>query len=149
MPFGWTDKLLKWSKLIATGCRYVSRLGDRQHKVTGREHRNLQLADRCWHFLASPLGRVGSSCHIGCWGNGEVAESLLSHGFDDCWWCLENWFTCRLRDRRRDDTRSDPSHELLGIFNKICWQGETRHTLPCCHPIRRKQKDKHISLYKQ
>ena len=45
--------------------------------------------------------------------------------------------------------RSDPSHELLGIFNKTCQQGETRHTLPCFHPIRRKQKDKHISLYKQ
>src|SRR6185503_379022 len=36
-----------------------------------------------------------------------------------------------------------------GIFNEICRQGETRHTLPCFHPIRRKQKDKHISLYKQ
>ena len=36
-----------------------------------------------------------------------------------------------------------------GFSTKFCRQGETRHTLPCFHPIRRKQKDKRISLYKQ
>ena len=33
-----------------------------------------------------------------------------------------------------------------GFLTKICRQGETKHTLPYFHPIRRKQKDKHISL---
>ena len=67
-------------------------------------------------------------------------ESHLSHGFGCCCWCLESLFACRQRELRRDDTRSDPSHELLGIFSEVCRQGETSHTLPCFHPIKRKQK---------
>ena len=67
-------------------------------------------------------------------------ESLLSHGFGCCCWCLKSWLACRQRELRRDDARSDPSHELLGIFHKVGRQGETSHTLPCFHPIRRKQK---------
>ena len=74
------------------------------------------------------------------WGDGEVAESLLSHGFGCCCWCLKSWLACRQWELRRDDARSDPSHELLEIFNKVCQQGETSHTLPCFHPFRRKQK---------
>ena len=67
-------------------------------------------------------------------------ESLLSHGFGCCCWCLKRWLACRQQELRRDDARSDPSHELLEIFNKVCQQGETSHTLPCFQPIRRKQK---------
>jgi hypothetical protein len=47
---------------------------------------------------------------------------------------------------RRNDVRSDSSHKLLWIFNEVCRQGETSHTLPCFHPAGENKSN--VSLYK-
>jgi hypothetical protein len=46
-------------------------------------------------------------------------KSLFSHGLRRRW-CFNDWFGCRENDLRRDDVKSDPSHKLLWIFNKVC-----------------------------
>ena len=87
-----------------------------------------------------PNINIGSSRHISGGEDGKVAKGLLSHEFGCRCQCLKSQFACRQQDLGRDDARSDPSHELLGIFNEVCWQGKISHTLHYFHPIKRKQK---------
>ena len=98
--------------------------------------------------FTSPTSTLGPVAILAAEGT-EKSRRVFSAMSSEINRALGSWLSCRLRDRRSDDARSDPSHELLETFNKICRQIETRHTLPCFHPIRRKQKDKHIGLYKQ
>jgi hypothetical protein len=74
---------------------------------------------------------VGFGSHVGS------MEGLYGHG--GCW-CLNDGFFYRENDMRRNDVTSDLPHEFLWIFNKVCRQGETGHTLPLFSSSRRKQK---------
>jgi hypothetical protein len=82
-----------------------------------------------------PNINVVSGSNVGGGGDEKVTKSLFGHV--GCWY-LNGWFFYRESDMRRDDARSDLPHELLWIFNEVCRQGETSHTLSCFHLFRRK-----------
>ena len=64
-----------------------------------------------------PSNDDGSGGHVASEGT-EKSRSRFSHKFR---WCLDNWFMYQENDLRRENARSDLSHQLLQIFSKVCW----------------------------